>query len=287
MKDQRQNIERLAADCHFHIIDPQRFPLAENVGYHPRADETGSYEEFKDCIDAHQISHGLAVQPSGYGFNNTALLDAIRQSNGRLKGIAVVAPGSVEDELHELKDRGIVGLRFNLIDFDPSGLAGEKVSHLLETMRDLDWFADIQCRARAFVQIEPLLRRTGVRVLIDHLGRPDLQSGINEIGFKTILTMADTGRAVVKLSGAFRESRLAYPYSDLDPFAEAILNAYTPDNCIWGSDWPFLNMDPKPDYGKTLGCLERWLPDETRRRKVFWETPRRLFNFKQFSTDPP
>ena len=44
------------------------------------------------------------------------------------------------------------------------------------------------------------------------------------------------------------------------------------DNCIWGSDWPFLNIEPKPDYRQALACLERWLPDEDQRRKVLWET---------------
>jgi len=93
--------------------------------------------------------------------------------------------------------------------------------------------------------------------------------------------MADTGRAAVKLSGAFRESGQAYPFSDLDPFAEAILRAYTPQNCIWGSDWPFLNIDPKPVYRQTLTCLQRWIADEAERRKVLWDTPGRLFGFRQ------
>jgi predicted TIM-barrel fold metal-dependent hydrolase len=268
-----------AADCHFHIVDPEWYPLAEGMGYQPRADETGSYKEFTDCAGDNQISHGLAVQPSGYGFNNSALLDGILRSNGRLKGVAVVPTDIAENELQELKNAGIVGVRFNLIDFDPAGLGEKGDRNLLETIRELDWFIEIQCSAPDFIEIEPLLRRTRARVLIDHMGRPDPRSGINEVGFNAILAMADTGRAVVKLSGAFRESRQAFPHRDLDPFAEAILKAYTPDNCIWGSDWPFLNVDPKPDYRQTLDWLENRLPDEVQRHKVLWETPSRLFGF--------
>ena len=74
-------------------------------------------------MESHGISHGLAVQPSGYGYNNAALLDSVRQSKGRLKGIAVVPPGIGEGKLHELKDAGVVGVRFNLVDFNPTGLA--------------------------------------------------------------------------------------------------------------------------------------------------------------------
>jgi len=276
-----QNLTCPSADCHFHIIDPLRFALAQGAGYQPRPDETGTYTDFTACMKSHGISHGLAVQPSGYGYDNTALLDGIKKSKGRLKGIAVLRPGISERELHGLSDTGVVGVRFNLVDFDPAGLARSGAENLLEAIRELGWFVEIQCSAADFINIQPLLRRTRVKVIVDHMGRPDPGLGTNEIGFKTILAMADTGRAAVKLSGAFRESGQTYPFSDLDPFAEAILRAYTPQNCIWGSDWPFLNIDPKPVYRQTLACLQRWLPDEAERRKVLWDTPGRLFGFRQ------
>jgi len=269
-----------SADCHFHIVDPLGFPPAEGMGYQPRADETGTFSDFTACMDSHGISHALAVQPSGYGYDNAALFDSIRQSNGRLKGIVVVPPDLAEDQLHALKDAGVVGVRFNLVDFDPASLAENGAENLLVVIRELGWFVEVQCRAADFINIAPLLRRTKVRVLIDHLGRPQPQLGTHEIGFKTMLAMADSGRTVMKLSGAFRESCRAYPFKDLDPFAQAILKAFSPQNCIWGSDWPFLNIAPKPDYGQTLACLERWLPDADQRRQVLWDTPARLFDFK-------
>ena len=205
------------ADCHFHIVDPQRFPLAEGRGYQPRPDEVGTFEDFSVCMQTHNIRCGLAVQPSGYGYDNTALLDAVRRSAGRLKGIAVVPPGIGTDELQKLKTGGIVGVRFNLVDFDPAGLAKNGAVDLLAAVRAMDWFAQIQCSAKDFVRIEPLIRRTGVRILIDHLGRPDPQLGPEEAGFKSILALADTGLAVVKLSGAFRESHRNYPFAGPGP----------------------------------------------------------------------
>jgi len=267
------------ADCHFHIVDPRRFPFAAGRGYQPQPGEVGTFEDFRVCMQQHDIRCGLAVQPSGYGYDNRALLDAVRRSDGRLKGIAVVPPDIGAAELQQLKMEGIVGVRFNLVDFDPAGLAKNSAVDLLEAVRALDWFVEIQCSAKDFVRTEPLLRRTGVRILIDHLGRPDPRLGPEEAGFKAILALADTGRAVVKLSGAFRESHRSYPFADLDPFVEAILKAYTTENCVWGSDWPFLNIHPKPDYGSTLACLKRWLPDEDQRRRVLWDTPAKLFGF--------
>jgi predicted TIM-barrel fold metal-dependent hydrolase len=83
----------------------------------------------------------------------------------------------------------------------------------------------------------------------------------------------------VKLSGPFRFSRGGAPYEDTLPYVRAIIEAYTPDACVWGSDWPFIRMAERVDYGPVLKFVETWLPDATARRKVLWDTPRRLFGF--------
>ena len=91
--------------------------------------------------------------------------------------------------------------------------------------------------------------------------------------------LASGGRAAVKLSGAFRLSRGPWPHADLDPYIAALVDAFTPDNCVWGSDWPFVRFPARTDYGPQLALLERWLPAARDRRRVLWETPRRWFGF--------
>jgi len=71
-----------------------------------------------------------------------------------------------------------------------------------------------------------------------------------------------------------------YPYTDVDPFIAAAIAAYTLDRCVWGSDWPFVRMDERMDYGPPATCLPRWLPDAKDQQKVLWDTPARLFGFK-------
>ena len=269
-----------AADCHFHIIDHARFPFPGNLGYTPHRGESGTFMEISDSFRMQGITHGVAVQPSGYGFDNAAMLDALVRSSGHFRGVAMVSSDTSRADLRRLADAGVVGLRFNLTDFDPSGLSDGVVRKLLSTLRDLDWFVEVQCRAVDFSQLASVLFKTGLRLLIDHLGLPDPALGINEPGFRAVLRMADTGRATVKLSGAFRCSREPYPFRDLDSFAAALLAAYTPENCIWGSDWPFINLPEKPDFQKAFSCLERWVPDDQGRRKILWDTPTRLFRWR-------
>ena len=75
-----------------------------------------------------------------------------------------------------------------------------------------------------------------------------------------------------------------YPWEDSWPFVQALLEAFTPDRCMWGSDWPFLRAPERIDYGLILALIERLVPDPGDRRKVLWETPLRLFGFDESLT---
>jgi predicted TIM-barrel fold metal-dependent hydrolase len=66
----------------------------------------------------------------------------------------------------------------------------------------------------------------------------------------------------------------------LNPYIAALIDAFTHDNCVWGSDWPFVCFPARTDYGPQLPLLARWVPDEAQRRRVLWEAPRRWFGFQ-------
>jgi predicted TIM-barrel fold metal-dependent hydrolase len=115
--------------------------------------------------------------------------------------------------------------------------------------------------------------------MFDHFGRPDVAKGVSQPGFQQMLAFGREGH-VIKLSGPFRSSSAGYPWTDVDPFIAAAIDAFTVDNCVWGSDWPFVRMDERMDYGPAYSCVARWLPGEADRRKVLWDNPQRLFGFR-------
>jgi predicted TIM-barrel fold metal-dependent hydrolase len=84
---------------------------------------------------------------------------------------------------------------------------------------------------------------------------------------------------VVKLSGYSKFSRARYPHDDVRPHIAALLDAFTPERCVWASDWPFLRAPQRVDVGPLLTLLERLVPDAADRRKVLWDTPRRVLGF--------
>ena len=266
-------------DCHAHVIDPQRFAYVDGAGYRPQPHETGAREAFTATLDAHGVAHALLVQPSCYGTDNAAMLDAVAHSRGRFKAIAVVAPDIAERELTALADRGVVGVRFNLVTYDRHGLAKAAAAGLLDRLRDLAWFAQIFAQDEQWPELAAVLRRSKVKVLIDHFGIRDIAAGINSSDFRSLLELGRTGLAVVKLSAPFRLVSRPGAYGELDGFAAALLEAFGIDGCVWGSDWPFLAVPDAPRYGELLAVPARWLPDPADRLRVLRHNPIHLFGF--------
>ena len=239
-------------DCHAHVIDPVRFPFPGGPGYKPRPEETGTREAFGAMLDQLGATHALLVQPSGYGVDNAAMLDAMTASPGRFKAIAMV---------------------------DPGALSRPEAPILLDRLRALGLFAQVYADDAQWAEIAPVLRASRVRVLVDHFGVRDLAGGVGQPGFRAVLALGREGQASVKLSAPFRLSSRPDGYGDLGPFVEALLGAFGPGACVFGSDWPFLGLRTHPDLGGVQKALRRWLPDPRDHQRVLWHNPYRLFRF--------
>ena len=137
----------------------------------------------------------------------------------------------------------------------------------------------MQVQHDQLLALKPMLEGSGAKLIFDHCGRPDPAAGVVQAGFQALLKLAETGRATVKLSGFNKCSRQQYPWADAKPFVDALIEAYTPQNLIWASDWPFLKAPARIDYGPLLTLFEDLVPDAEARHAIQWETPKRLFGF--------
>ncbi len=265
-------------DCHVHVFDPARFPYVDDAFYRPAGGEIATAAQLGHVLDAHDIAQALIVAPnSGYGLDNRCLLDAVAQSNGRFKGVALVRNDASRGELQDLQGQGIVGVACNVahlgVDFY------RDLGPLLERLRELGMWAQMQVQHDELVALRPMLEGSGAKLLFDHCGRPDPARGIAQPGFAALLELAANGRTAVKLSSFAKLSARPFPHEDAWPFVRALVDAFTPDALVWASDWPFLRAPARIDYAPLLALVERLLPDAAARRAVLCDTPRRLFGF--------
>ena len=115
-------------------------------------------------------------------------------------------------------------------------------------------------------------------VALDHVHKSELILH-RHAGFQAVLALGREGNAIIKLSSLFRVSRMLEGFDDLDPFVDELLRAFGLNHCVWGSDWPFINVPRRPNYADLLTPLSRWLPDPGDRARVLAHNPTRLFGF--------
>jgi predicted TIM-barrel fold metal-dependent hydrolase len=265
-------------DCHIHVIDPARFPYASDTPYRPGGQEIAPAAHLLHVLDVFDVRHALIVGTnSGYGSDSRILLDALRLGDGRFKGVAVVENDVDVGELERLKAAGIAGVAFNVpfhgIDYY------RNTGPLLDKLADLGLFLQIQVENDQLLALLPLIERSTVRLVIDHCGRPSAEHGLTQPGFQALLAIGRERDAFVKLSGCYKFSRCPHPYEDTWPFITALVEAFTLDRCVWGSDWPFLRARERLDYGPLLAMLTRLFPDPDDQDRLLWRTPARLLDF--------
>jgi len=265
-------------DCHNHLFDPARFPYHPDAPYAPSGQEVATLEQFNRVMDAYGVQHALLVGPnSGYHTDNSCLLSALATGQGRFKGVAVVSPDITLDALATLQAQGVVGVAFNPALYGVASL--DAAGGLFGKLAELDLFAQIQVCEDQLLALRGLLERTSARVLIDHCGRPEVSAGIHQPGFQALLRLAASGRASVKLSGMQKFASADALQAQSSAYVHALLEAFGPQACVWGSDWPFIRQRSRVDYGPLLKLAEQLMPDAQLRRTVMWDTPRRLFGF--------
>lgn len=278
---QTSNTQGFAVDAHAHVFCGLDYPLSPQRLYTPHPTEAGTAPQFAAVLDAHGFTHALLVGAGPYRPDNSCMLSAITASAGRFKGIALVKPDINATEMQALVDGGVLGIRVNLMGYGMTQISGPQAEALLGMLREMGLYLQIHCQKNDLVDALPILRKAGVKLMIDHFARPDPALGVAQPGFQALLELGREGNTVCKLSGPFRSSVAGYPYRDVDEYVAAAVEAFTLENCVWGSDWPFVDMHERVDYGPPATCIKRWFPDAQDRQKLLWETPARLFGFNK------
>ena len=260
-----------AVDSHAHVFR-KGLPLAEGRRYAPDYDALP--EHYLGLLDRHAIEHAILVQPSFLGTDNRYLLDTIAAHPSRLRGVAVVDADVDEDELAALAQGGIVGLRLNLIGRPVPDLRTGRWKRFVGRAASEALHLELHCSSSDLPAIVPALIGGGVRVVVDHFGRPD---GVP--GFRFLLGTATSNAVWVKLSAPYRLAR-----SGGDSIAEQalprLLDAFGTRRLVWGSDWPHTQHESSASYEASCRSLCRWLPGTAERRAVLVDTPVRLFGLR-------
>jgi predicted TIM-barrel fold metal-dependent hydrolase len=279
-----------ACDCHTHIFgDPRKFPLWPGRVYTP---ETASPDEMSALHRALHMQRVVIVNPSIYGTDNSATLFGIKARGANSRGVAVIGEKTSESDLDAMNRGGVRAIRINLTNAGQSdpAIARERFQAALKRVQHRDWHIEMYTTLGVISGIKDVVRASPVAVVFDHFGGAQAALGVHQPGFADLVALVESGKAYVKISGAYRASTLA-DYADVKPLAQALIAANA-DRIVWGSDWPHPHPEAQAghplsevtplyqiDDGRLLNLLPVWAPDAAVRKKILVDNPARLYGF--------
>jgi predicted TIM-barrel fold metal-dependent hydrolase len=280
-----------AVDCHTHIHpDPAKFPFFAGRVYTP---ELASPEEMSALHKALHMQRVVIVTPSVYGPDNSPTLFGMKARGADARGVAVIDDKTSESDLDAMDKAGFRGIRLNLATggvSDPN-VGRQRFQAAVERMKERGWHIQLFTSLAMISAIKELVAVAPMPVVFDHFGGAQAALGVDQPGFADLLELVKSGKAYVKISGAYRASKLGPDYPDAAPLAKALIAANA-DRIIWGTDWPHPDSVTPPgkqitdvqplfqiDDGRLLNQLPVWAPDAATRKKILVDNPTKLYGF--------
>lgn len=260
-------------DAHAHIFTPD-MPLADSAWMRP--DYAFTAEDYLRVLDAHGVHFGVIAGISIYGQYNDYMIEALRRHR-RLRGTVNIDPATDRYTLGRMRDDGVVGVRLQLSRREQlPGFDTEAWRLLLRRVADLGWHVHLALEGRHMPAVLPQLEASGVRIVLDHFGHPDVAQGLAGEGFQAVLRSVARGNTWVKLSAGFRLTWRSQASGPPDPVAmqlagdaaAVLLREAGPERLLWGSDCPFVGHESSVGYADALASFVEWVPDAAVRRRM-------------------
>ena len=273
-----------AVDAHCHVFGPGAlFPYAPERKYTPCDASKAQLFALRDHLG---FDKNVIVQATCHGSDNRALVDALKSSNGKARGVATVNRNATDAELQEMHAAGVRGTRFNFVkrlaDFTPRAVLFE----IADRIAPLGWHVVIYFEVQDLHELYDFFTALPTTVVVDHMGRPDVKKPVNGPEFQLFVKMMHEHPNIwSKVSCPERLSVSAPPalngeqnaYRDVAPFARYLVDAF-PDRVLWGTDWPHPNLkDHMPDDGLLVDYIPHIATTPELQKKLLVDNPMRLY----------
>ena len=237
-----------------------------------------SLADYVHLLNTLGFQRGVIVQPSVYGTDNRATLEATASDLDKFRAVVVVDGSVTEAQLQSYHEQGARGVRCNLLFSGDKAM--QDVRRIADKIVPFGWHLQVLLDVSTFSEVHQVFSELPVQTVFDHMGHFPAERGINDAGFQDLLRLMSEGKAWAKLSGAYRFTGLDQtPYQDVVPIAQALVAA-NPDQVVFGTDWPHPHIPvTMPNDGDLLSELLDWAPVQATRDAILVQNPARLYGF--------
>lgn len=264
-------------DSHAHVFSHE-LDLAADRRYTPDYDAT--IAQYLKHLRAHGMSHGVLVQPSFLGTDNSHLLAALRQAPEQLRGVVVLERDVSRSILDEMARLGVVGIRLNLMGKALPEFRDATWKRFFGHIAELGWHVELHRQVADMPRLISQLIPFGIKLVIDHFGRPDARLGLDQPGFPEMLELGLAGQIWMKVSGIYR---LAGTQQQSLEFARKALplleQSFGRSQLMWGSDWPHTQHEETNSFSTVIMQLQALDCSAELLHSLLVNAPQALFGF--------
>lgn len=275
-------------DTHVHV-----WPLDDAPGHRPapnakiRAPKAAAPVEWLvEEMEAFGIEHCVLVQSSAFGWDNTYMVECLERYPGRVKAIGLVDPESPTNarDLEQWMARGLSGFRFHPLYYDkeprgPWWVDAPESDMLWRAAADTGAILQFHMWPKHAPALARMVERhPDVRVIVDHIGKPDVTEPPPYPSFDPILHLSDYPNTWAKIGDYQIASKQAFPWTDTWPFVRLLADRFGAERMMWGTGYPrearLVPLEQALEYIEEAVPLS---PEE--RSMILWSTPAELFGF--------
>jgi len=236
-------------DIHPHVIadDDTRYPRAPLGGHQSDWSRTRpvTTAAMVAAMDKAGVTKSALVQASTcYGYDNSYVADAVAAHPERFTGVFAVdvLAADATERMRYWRGRGLAGLRLftfgSTMQTQASWLDDPRVFPAWRTAAELQLPICMQMSPAGLPQLVAMVKRfPNVKIVLDHLARPELADGPPYAAAATLFALAQYPSVYLKVTPRlFTDSRAgtATPES----FFAKLIGAFGAPRIAWGSNFP-------------------------------------------------
>ena len=268
-------------DIHPHIIstDDHQYPRSPLFGVQSEwsRERPMTIEGYIAEMDAAGVQKAAIVQASTcYGYDNSYLTDSIGKYPGRLTAVGTVdlLQADAPERIRQWMNRGVTGLRLftggSTKAIDPSSLDDPRSFPAWALCAEAGVSICLQTDPTGLAQVAGLAKRfPTVKIILDHMGRPDLSDGAPYKKASSLLGLQPFENIHFKLTPRTVAKARSEPATP-ETFFPRVVEVFGSHRIAWGSNLP-ASAGPLSatlaDAQESLKCLsaedQAWIFERT------------------------
>jgi predicted TIM-barrel fold metal-dependent hydrolase len=272
-------------DTHVHV-----WPLDDAPGHRPvegakvrHPEVAAPVEWLLNDMAEYGIDRCVLVQSSAFGWDNRYMVECLERYPGKFKAIGLVNPLDQfnGDQLWYWWNQGLSGFRLHPLYYPelPVWIDSPEHDSLWKAAADTGSILQFHMHPHHAPALHRMAsRHPRTRVIVDHIGKPDVTEPPPYPSFQPVLKLAELPSVRVKIGDYQIASKQEFPWRDTWPFIALLKEHFGVERMMWGTGYPrtarIVPLEKALEYVRGLPC---WQGDDL--EHVLGETPRKLFGF--------